>query len=427
MLERIGAASLEELFETVPAQLRARAELKLAPALAERALLEHMAARAAQNLTARSGTSFLGAGAYDHFIPSTVDALASRGEFATAYTPYQAEISQGTLQAIFEFQTLICQLLGLDLANASLYDGASATAEAALMALRVSKRSRLIVSRGLHPRYLQVLRTHTEGIGAEIDLAPLGADGTTATPTLPADTAALIVQYPNFLGCIEDLRTLAQAAHDAGALLVTTTAEPFALALLRSPGELGADIAAGEAQGFGVPLSFGGPYVGVLASRQKFVRQLPGRLIGETVDTRGERAFVMTLTTREQHIRREKATSNICTNQGLCALRVAIFLSLLGRSGLRRVAEINLSLAEYAKARLAEAGLALPYSAPTFNEFVVRVPGLRERYSALLEQDLIAGLPLETLDSGRADELLVCTTENTTRSDIDRLARELRA
>ena len=427
MLERIGVSSLSELFEDVPAALRTRAELKLPPALAERSLLAHMAERAAQNLTVRTAPSFLGAGAYHHFVPAAVDALASRGEFATAYTPYQAEISQGTLQAIYEFQTLVCQLTALDVANASLYDGASATAEAALMALRVSKKRRLLVSAGLHPHYLQVLRTSVAGIDAELDTLPLGADGRTASAEVADGTAAVLLQYPNFLGCVEDLRAHGEAAHAAGALMVTTTSEPFALALLKPPGELGADIAAGEAQAFGVPLSFGGPYCGILASQQRFVRQLPGRLIGETVDTAGERAFVMTLTTREQHIRREKATSNICTNQGLCALRVAIFLSLLGRVGVRRVAQMSLSLAEYAKARLAEAGLELPYAAPTFNEFVVRVPGLAQRYPELVERGLLPGLPLETIGAGRPDELLVCLTEMNRREEIDQLVRELSA
>jgi len=427
MLERIGIASLDELWSSVPAALRARAELKLAPALAERSLLAHFRERAEQNRTAANSISFLGAGAYRHFIPSAVDALASRGEFATAYTPYQAEISQGTLQAIFEFQTLICQLTGLDVANASLYDGASAAAEAALMALRVTGRRRLLVSAALHPHYRQVLETCTADLDCSIATLPLLDDGRTAVESPPDDTAAVLVQYPNVLGCIEDLRAHASAAHRAGALLVCVNTEPFALALLRSPAELGADLAAGEAQAFGVPLSFGGPFVGVLAARQKHVRQLPGRLIGETVDSGGERGFVMTLTTREQHIRREKATSNICTNQGLCALRVAIYLSLLGRRGVRRLARINLSLAEYAKGRLAEAGLRLPYAAPTFNEFVVEVPDLASRYPDMVERGLLPGLPLERLDPERRDQLLVCTTETIGREQIDQLVRELGA
>ena len=427
MLERIGIASPDELWSSVPSALRARAELKLAPALAERSLLAHFRERAEQNRTATNTISFLGAGAYHHFIPAAVDALASRGEFTTAYTPYQAEISQGTLQGIFEFQTLICQLTGLDVANASLYDGASAAAEAALMALRVTRRRRLLVSAALHPHYRQVLETCTAELDCEVATLPLADDGRTAVGSVPDDTAAVLVQYPNMLGCIEDLRAHAEAAHRAGSLLVCVNAEPFALALLRSPGELGADLAAGEAQAFGVPLSFGGPFVGVLAARQQHVRQLPGRLIGETVDSNGERAFVMTLTTREQHIRREKATSNICTNQGLCALRVAIYLSLLGRCGLRQLARINLSLAEYAKGRLAEAGLRLPYAAPTFNEFVVEVPNLAARYPDMVERRLLPGVQLERLDPERRDQLLVCTTEMIGREQIDRLVRELSA
>ena len=294
------------------------------------------------------------------------------------------------------------------------------------MALRVTGRRRLYLSPALHPHYRRVVETYTSDLDVELETLPLNEDGTTGRAPLGEHTAAVIVQYPNFLGCVEDLAGLALAAHEAGALLVSATAEPFALALLRSPGELGADLAAGEAQAFGLPLSFGGPYAGLLAARQKHVRQLPGRLVGETADVNGQRAFVMTLTAREQHIRRAKATSNICTNQGLCALRVAIFLSLLGRQGLRRVARINLSLAEYAKGRLAEAGLRLPYGARTFNEFVVEVPGLLERYPGLVERDLLPGVPLERLDPERRDQLLVCTTEMNGRADIDRLARELR-
>jgi glycine dehydrogenase subunit 1 len=349
MLERIGASSLEELFDSIPAALRRRAELKLPPALAERGLLDHLGALAARNLSAATVTSFLGGGAYHHYIPSAVEALSSRSEFLTAYTPYQGEVSQGTLQAIFEFQTLICQLTGLEVANASLYDGASAVAEAALMAMRISRRRKIRVSRALHPSYVQVLRTYTQGLDAEIEWLELAADGRTAASQSDAGTACVIVQSPNFFGCVEDLEPFAEAAHAAGALLVSVTNEALALALLRDPGSAGADIACGEAQSFGVPLGFGGPHVGFMAARQKHVRQLPGRLIGETVDTSGERAFVMTLTTREQHIRRERATSNICTNQGLMALRATIYLALLGRRGLRKLAEINLALAGYAR------------------------------------------------------------------------------
>ena len=427
MLERIGLSSIEELFESVPASLRGRAELKLSPPLPERSLLEHLEGLAAGNLSVRQASSFLGAGAYHHFIPAAVDALAGRGEFASAYTPYQAEISQGTLQAIFEFQTLICQLTGLDVANASLYDGASATAEAALMAMRVTRRKRIYLSAGLHPHYARVLRTYVEGAGAELSILPLGEDGRTELPTLAADTAAVIVQYPNFFGCVEAVSRFARLTASAGALLITTTSEPFALALLKPPGELGVDIACGEAQSFGVPLSFGGPYVGFMAVRKKILRQLPGRLIGETVDAQGRRAFSMTLTTREQHIRRERATSNICTNQGLCALRVTIFLALLGPRGVRNVAEACFSLSRYARNRFADAGFRLPFSAPTFSEFVVEVPDLQARYEAMVAERILPGLPLESLDPERRGQLLVCTTEMNRRTEIDRLVRELAA
>jgi len=427
MLERIGVADVQALFDTVPESLRAGAGLDLPAALSERALLAHLRERAQQNLTATGSTSFLGAGSYHHFIPSAVEALANRSEFTTAYTPYQAEISQGTLQAIFEYQTLICQLTDLDVANASLYDGASAVAEAALMAMRLRRRRRVCVSAGLHPHYAAVLQTYLDGIGAEISQLPLGSDGRTQLESLADDTAAVIVQSPSFFGCVEELGPLAETAHAAEALLITVTAEPLSLAILRPPGELGADIACGEAQSLGVPLSFGGPGVGFMAARQQFVRQLPGRLIGETVDSDGQRAFVMTLTTREQHIRREKATSNICTNQGLCALRVAIYLSLLGARGLRELALTNLSLATYARQKLSEAGLQLPYSAPSFNEFVVEVPELRRKHAALLERGVIAGLPLADYDEARENQLLVCTTEMNDRGEIDALVQELSA
>lgn len=428
MLSRVGVSTPEKLFESVPATLRSRAELKLAPALDERALLRHFAGFAAENTTVHSGPSFLGAGAYHHFIPAAVDALASRGEFMTAYTPYQAEISQGTLQMIFEFQTLICQLTGLEVANASIYDGASALAEAALMASRVTRRTRICVSAALHPHWREVLRTYTEGVGLVLDTLPLDASGRTITTDIPADTAAVIVQSPNFLGCIEELDRATASAHRVGALSVAATAEALALALLRSPGELGCDIACGEAQSFGLPLAFGGPYAGFLAAREKFVRQLPGRLIGESVDSSGQRAFVMTLTTREQHIRREKATSNICTNQGLCALRVTIWLALLGKAGIRRLAEINLAQSVYARRAFAAAGLELPFSASVFNEFVVAVPDLVAKLGRLAAEGIQAGVPLARYQpEGRGDRLLVCTTEMNTRAEIDALVRGLAA
>ncbi|MFQ5514272.1 MAG: aminomethyl-transferring glycine dehydrogenase subunit GcvPA [Myxococcota bacterium] len=427
MLERVGLRTIEELFASVSESLRRRAELKLAPALDEPALLEHFGERAGRNLGADRAASFLGAGAYHHFIPAVVDALASRGEFTTAYTPYQAEISQGTLQTVFEFQTLICQLTGLEVANASLYDGASAAAEAALMALRITRRRRLYLSAGLHPSYAQVIQTYTGGLGVEIESLPLGTDGRTSVASLGGEPAALLVGCPSFYGCIEDLAQLARAAREVGALCISVTSEPLALGLLQPPGALGVDIACGEAQSFGVPLSFGGPYLGFLATRHAHVRQLPGRLVGQTVDSDGQRAFVMTLTTREQHIRRERATSNICTNQGLCMLRATIHLALLGRRGLRDLARLNLSLARYARDRLTQAGLRQPYSAPVFNEFVVEVPGLAERFPAAIERGLLPGLPLGRLVPEHEGQLLVCTTELNSREQIDRLVRELSA
>jgi glycine dehydrogenase subunit 1 len=425
MLERVGATSIEALFEGVPASLRARAELKLPPTLAERSLLEYLQSLAGQNRSLARVSGFLGAGSYHHFIPTVVDALASRSEFATAYTPYQAEVSQGTLQAIFEYQTLMCQLTGLDVANASLYDGASAAAEAVLLALRSTRRRRVYLSRGLHPHYAQVVRTYLNGLDAEVEELALGEKGQTETPRVSEDAAAVVVQYPNFFGCVEPLGRIAESTHEAGALLISVTAEPLALALLRPPGALGADLACGDAQSFGAPVTFGGPSVGFLSARQKLVRQLPGRLIGQTVDTQGRRGFVMTLTTREQHIRRERATSNICTNQGLCALRVTIYLALHGRRGLRELAEANLALACYAKQRLTAGGLRLVHSAPTFNEFVVEVPGIAERYGDIVEGGLLPGVLLEAYDPARRDQLLVCTTEMNRREEIDRLAREL--
>jgi glycine dehydrogenase subunit 1 len=425
MLRSVGASAIEELFGAIPDSLFTNAELKLERRLGERSLLALLGSLAERNQSSERCASFLGGGAYHHFIPAAVSALTGRGEFLTAYTPYQAELSQGTLQAIFEFQTLMCQLTGLEVANASMYDGASAMAEAALLALRATRRRRVLVSAGLHPHYLGVLRTYTSELDVEIVEIPLAADGRTARCEVPDDVAAVILQQPNFFGCIERVEAFAESAHRAGALLVTASPEPLALALLRPPGATGVDLACGEAQSFGVPLSFGGPYVGFLAARQTFVRQLPGRLVGETLDSEGARAFVMTLTTREQHIRRERATSNICTNQGLCALRVTVYLSLLGKLGLRKLAQINLSLAEYAKRKLAEVGVRTVYSAPTFNEFTVHVPGLAQRLETLVGAGVLGGVPLEPFSPARRDQLLVCTTEMNSREQIDRLAEAL--
>jgi glycine dehydrogenase subunit 1 len=430
MLGEIGAPSVDALFECVPEKLRLGRPLALPEAASEQEVLAELGALAARNDDAGSLAWFLGAGTYHHFVPSAVDALASRGEFYTAYTPYQAEISQGTLQAIFEWQTMLCALTGLEVSNASMYDGASATAEAALMALRVTRRRKVAVSAGLHPSYRRVLETYLGGLDAELVELPRDASGATAPvgARIDGDTACVIVQQPSFLGAIEDLPAAAAAASAHGALLVACTTEALSLALLRAPGDCGADIACGEAQSFGVPMGFGGPHLGFLAARAKLVRQLPGRLVGATEDARGRRGFVLTLSTREQHIRRERATSNICTNQGLCLLMATIYLSLLGRRGLRRLAEINVAKARYARARFAEAGLGLPLSAPFFHELpVVPRGGAAAALARAREAGILAGLDLAPYAPELGGALLVCTTELTTRAQIDRLAEVLAA
>jgi glycine dehydrogenase subunit 1 len=430
MLAAIGAPSVASLFECVPEKLRLARPLGLPEAGSEQEVLAELGELASRNAHAGSHAWFLGAGTYAHFVPSAVDALASRGEFYTAYTPYQAEISQGTLQAIFEWQTMMAGLTGLEVSNASMYDGASATAEAALMALRITRRRKVAVSAALHPHYRAVLATYLAGLDAELAEIPRSDTGTTSSAAgwVDGDTACVIVQQPNFFGCIEDLAAQGAAAAAGGALLVSVTAEALSLALLRPPGACGADIACGEAQSFGVPMGFGGPHLGFLCTRSRHVRQMPGRLVGATEDAHGRRGFVLTLSTREQHIRRERATSNICTNQGLCLLMATIYLALLGRRGLRGLAELNLSKAEYAKARLARAGLRARFSAPTFNEFAVAVPG--DPAAALArarEAGIVAGLDLAPHAPELGPALLVCATELAAREQIDRLADALGA
>jgi glycine dehydrogenase subunit 1 len=423
MLAAIGAPSLGTLFESIPARFRLARALELPPAASEYEILDELGRLASQNENAETRAWFLGAGVHHHYVPSAVDALISRAEFYTSYTPYQPEISQGTLQAIFEWQTMMCGLTGLEVSNASLYDGASATAEAVLMALRIAKRRKVAVSAALHPHYRSVLETYLRALDVELVTLPRGADGLTQAQALDAETACVLVQQPSFFGCIEDLRALASAAHANGALLVTSVAEALSLALLAAPGECGADIVCGEAQSFGVPMGFGGPHLGFLTARMAHVRQMPGRLVGETVDADGQRGYVLTLSTREQHIRRERATSNICTNQGLCLMMATIFLALHGKLGLRALAQRNYEKAEYAKARLREAGLVLPFAAPSFNEFVVQ---LREPAARVLararEHGVVAGLDLAKHAPELGDALLVCVTETASRDAIDRLA-----
>jgi glycine dehydrogenase subunit 1 len=423
MLAVVGQPDLGALFDSIPAQFRLTRPLDVPQAASEYEIQAELEALAAQNEHAGARAWFLGAGVHHHYVPSAVDALISRAEFYTSYTPYQPEISQGTLQAIFEWQTMLCGLTGLEVSNASLYDGASATAEAVLMALRVAKRRKVAISGALHPHYRGVLETYLAALDFELVTLPRGADGRTLASEIDGDTACVLVQQPNFFGCIEDLPVLAAAAHEHGALLIASVAEALSLALLAAPGSSGADLVCGEAQSFGVPMGFGGPHLGFLTSRMSHVRQLPGRLVGETLDADGQRGYVLTLSTREQHIRRERASSNICTNQGLCLMMATIFLALHGKTGLRALAERNLAKAEYAKARLRAAGLALPFAAPTFNEFVVQLREPAERALARARaQGVVAGLALTKFAPELGDALLVCVTETASRAQIDRLA-----
>ena len=423
MLRAVGCDSIEQLFAGIPAAVRMPGALALEPGMSEPEVLAYFRERAADN--AREFTSFLGAGAYDHFRPAVVDALISRSEFYTAYTPYQPEISQGTLQAIFEFQTLICQLTGMDVANASLYDGSSALPEAVMMAARATGRHRAAVARSVHPEYRQVLATYLRHQGLQIEEFGYGEDGRFDEAALASqksdNLAAVVIQSPNFFGVIEDAAAAAALAHEAGALLIVMIAEPASLGIVRPPAE--ADIVAGEGQSFGVPLSYGGPYVGFLATREKFVRNMPGRLVGQTTDANGERGFCLTLATREQHIRREKATSNICTNQALCALMVTIFLSAYGQQGLRQLALQNLAKSHYAAERFQKAGAGLRFTGPFFNEVVVtglgRRPELPER---LQHEKIIGGLELGRFYAELDGDVLFCFTETAAREKIDRLA-----
>jgi len=438
MLAAIGVPSIDALFEPIPAEGRLGRPLALDLGMDEATVMGHVEGLAAKN-QAVGMLSFLGAGIYEHHIPPAVDQLLLRSEFYTAYTPYQAEVAQGTLQTIFEFQTIVSELLGLPLANASMYDGASATAEAVLMARRLTKRSRVLLCAGVHPEYAETVRTYVQGLpgGAEqIETISLGQDGAfdkgDAEAKLRAGepVACLVVGYPNFFGSVADLRALAELAHANGALLVTVTMEPYALALLESPGALGADIAVAEGQALGVPPQNGGPGCGLFACRdaREYLQQIPGRLCGETVDKNGERGYVLTLSTREQHIRRERATSNICTNHALCALAITIRTSLLGKQGFVAVARQCLAKAEYVKkAALASGRWELPYSAPTFNEFVLRqksgaVGPVLER---LATGGILAGVALGRWSDAWSKDLLVCVTERHTKADLDRLVAAL--
>ncbi len=423
ILKAIGARSIDDLFAPIPSEYRLERDLKVPRQMAESEIVEWFRERAKEN--GDGYTSFLGAGAYYHYRPVIIDALISRGEFLTAYTPYQAEISQGTLQSIFEFQTMICELTGMEVANASMYDGSTAAAEAAMMAVRVTGRNAVAIARSVHPEYREVLATYAHHQGMPVAETPFAASGRVDLKELEKritpDTACVLIQSPNFFGTIEDVEAIADLAHKHGALLAVSIAEAVSLGIVEPPRQ--ADIIAMEAQSFGVPLGFGGPYCGVIATREKFVRQMPGRLVGQTTDTQGRRGFVLTLATREQHIRREKATSNICTNQALVALMVNIFMTVYGKVGLRELAKQNLAKAAYAAGELGNHGAVLFSDAPRFNEFVVQTnEDPKELNNRLLGRRIVGGLPLHKFYPELGHAALWCCTEMTTRASIDAAA-----
>lgn len=427
MLDAIGLASLDELFDSIPPELRLKRPLDIPPALTEVELTAHLDSLAKRNAPAGEKICFLGGGSYDHFIPAIVDYVASRGEFYTSYTPYQPEASQGNLQVFFEYQTLITQLTGMDVSNASLYDGGSAAAEAVLMAVSATGRhGRVVTAASVHPEYRQILATYLANL--DIELVTVGTPEGAVSPDQLAkvvnrDTACVLLQHPNFFGCLEPVDAIANLAHEAGALLAVSV-DPISLGLLKRPGDYGADIVVAEGQSLGSPMSFGGPYLGILACREQFVRRMPGRIAGETVDRRGKRCFVLTLQTREQHIRREKATSNICTNQGLFALRAAVYLAAVGPQGLRETAELCLRRSHYAaRQMIADGGFERAFELPTFKEFVVRAKGdnVDELLGRACEAGYLAGVPLGRWYEHLDDCFLVSVTERRTCEEIDGL------
>ncbi len=433
MLAKIGVTNIEELFESIPEELRLGDKpLELPKNLSESELTSFLGNMQKRNANAEEATLFMGAGAYRHFSPALIDHLISRGEFATSYTPYQPEVSQGTLQAIFEFQTMIAMLTGMDIANASMYDGASALAEAVIMASRLNNKNEILISRAVHPEYRQVVTTYTSGTPIELVEIPFTKNGKTATDSIKSrltdQTSAVVLQSPNFFGVVEEYAELKAQLAEQGVLLIVVVAEALSLGILKPPGERGADIVVGEGQSFGLSVSFGGPYVGFFATQDKFLRQTPGRLVGETIDREGHRSYVLTLSTREQHIRRERATSNICTNQGLCALAATIYLATMGKQGLREVALLNVRKADYLKNRLRKIkGFSIRFDADTFNEFVLECPKPAEevRDNLMQEANILAGVPLGTHYPELANCLLLCATELNTQEEMDRLAEKL--
>jgi len=431
MLQAIGAESIESLFDTIPAGLKLQRPLDLPPALGELALTQHMQQLASRNENAGSKPCFLGGGAYDHFIPAAVDMLASRGEFYTSYTPYQPEVAQGNLQAMFEYQTLICELTGMEVSNASLYDGGSAAVEAVLMCVSaVRGRKKVVTAASVHPEYRQILETYFACVGLE--LVTVAAPGGVASlqeieEAVDSATACVLIQHPNFFGCLEDVEAIVKIAHDAGAM-VAQSFDPMSLGLLKRPGDMGVDVAVAEGQGLGNPMAYGGPFLGIMTCREKFVRRMPGRIAGQTSTASGGRCWVLTLQTREQHIRREKATSNICTNQGLFALRASIYLALMGPHGMSEAAELCLRKSHYAASSItAQSRFSLAFDAPYFKEFVIRdsEAGAREVLTAAENSGYMPGVWLGQWYPDLQDAFLVAVTEKRTKEEIDGLASAL--
>ena len=430
MMAKIGINSVEELFRSIPEELGLKKALNIPPSLSEQELLHYFEKIRVQNKYS-DYLSFLGGGAYNHFIPHIVDYLSSRGEFLTPYTPYQPEVSQGTLQIIFEFQTLICQLTGMDIANASLYDGASAAAEAVLMAYRLKGKPKALIAKTLHPQYREAIKTYVKNMAIEVEEIDYSSSGEVDLEDLKEkideETSIVVCQSPNFMGVIENMQKISELAHLHHSLCSVVIAEPASLGLLEAPGKLGADIVAGEGQSFGIPLSFGGPYVGFMACKKDFIRQLPGRIAGQTTDVEGRRGFVLTLSTREQHIRRERATSNICTNQAWCALRATIFLESLGKEGMKELAWQNIHKANYALEKLTQLqGIERRFSGFNFNEFVLQFSKEWTEINEFLKQKkIVAGLSLEEFYPELRNCALLCFTEMHRKEDIDHLVKSV--
>jgi glycine dehydrogenase subunit 1 len=431
MLARIGVASIDDLFANIPPELRLNRSLAIPPAMSEMELQQHIELLASRNQSAADAVCFLGGGAYDHFIPSVVDAIAGRSEFYTAYTPYQAEASQGTLQAVFEYQTLMCQLTGLEVANASLYEGGSGVAEGVLMALGITQRSgEVLIAESVHPEYRATLATYLANLHCKMRTLPT-PDGFLNPDDVKAavndSTVAVVAQSPNFFGHLEEMQALGEVAHNVGAIFIASF-DPILAGLLKRPGDYGADIAVAEGQGLGTPLGFGGPYLGILACRQEHVRKMPGRLVGQTTDRNGKRCWVLTLQPREQHIARAKATSNICTNQGLLALRAAVFLTALGPKGLHDTAELCVRKAHYAASELCKIPhVSLRFRSPFAKEFTLKAPGdTKTLLAKLRDAGYHAGLPVGRWYPGFGDCLTVAVTEKRTKAEIDGLAKAVR-